>query len=168
MFDSTMDVCQMKQEILTFCNKLSINRKLSARLGRVKTKFLSDMIYGMIATGSVILSDIADSLREPIQKKNTLERLPRGLKNRTRTELFKAHCRAFAAGRFLRNLLFWQEQYRCRESLSARSSACYNGNGGCKFGNDRQENPRIEKEERLEPKDARRAYRHTGIHVVAL
>jgi hypothetical protein len=73
MFNSTTDVYQMKREILTFCNKLS------ARLGRVKTKFLSDMIYGMIASESVILSNIADALKEPIGKINTVDRLSRQL-----------------------------------------------------------------------------------------
>jgi hypothetical protein len=64
---------KLKREILTFCNKLS------ARLGRVKIKFLSDMIYGMITSRSVILSDVADALKELVKKKNTLDRLSRQL-----------------------------------------------------------------------------------------
>ena len=73
MSNSTTDVYQMKREIITFCNKLSVN------LGRVKTKFLSDTIYGMIASESVILSNIADALKEPIGKINTVDRLSRQL-----------------------------------------------------------------------------------------
>jgi hypothetical protein len=52
------------------------------------------MIYGMTASGSVILSDIADALKEPIKKKNTVDRLSRqlskGIIRKVRGEYFKA------------------------------------------------------------------------------
>ncbi len=59
----------MKREILTFSNKFSQG------LSRPKKKFVADMAYGMLASNSCLLSDIADTLHEDIKKKNTIERL---------------------------------------------------------------------------------------------
>jgi hypothetical protein len=78
----------MKREILTFCNKLS------KPLGRVNAKFLADMLYGMTASGSVLLSNIADVLKEPVKKKNTIgrlsQRLSRGVIPKVHGAYFKA------------------------------------------------------------------------------
>lgn len=59
----------MKRGILTFSNKLSKG------LTRPKKKFTADMTYGILASNSCLLSDIADTLHEDIKKKNTIERL---------------------------------------------------------------------------------------------
>ena len=46
---------------------------------RDKQKFSADMIYGLLAARSCVLSDIAHELQEPIRKKNTIDRLSRQL-----------------------------------------------------------------------------------------
>jgi hypothetical protein len=74
MYDSTTETYTAKREILTYADKLS------AGLSRPDQKFVSDMIYGMIASGSVLLSDISDVLKEDIEKGNTVERLSKHLK----------------------------------------------------------------------------------------
>jgi hypothetical protein len=51
---STTDTYQMKREILNFSNKIS--RELS----KPKRKFTADITYGMLASGSCLLTDVAD------------------------------------------------------------------------------------------------------------
>lgn len=65
----TTDTYTMKREIINFSNKLSKN------LTRPQQKLVADMTYGILASESCLLSDIADNLHENIKKKNTIERL---------------------------------------------------------------------------------------------
>jgi len=74
MNDFTTETYTAKREILTYAEKLSEG------FSRPNQKFVSDMIYGMIASESVLLSDISDVLKEDIEKGNTVERLSRHLK----------------------------------------------------------------------------------------
>ena len=74
MRHSTTDTYQLKREILTFSKKMSRNTPKDIR------KFTADMLYGILASKSCILSHFADALKEDIQKKNTVERLSRKLK----------------------------------------------------------------------------------------
>ena len=69
----TTDTYETKQKILNFVKKLSV------RLGQVETKFIADMIYGLLTSGSVLICDIAEALQEEIKKINTEERLCRNL-----------------------------------------------------------------------------------------
>ena len=73
MNDFTTETYTAKREILTYAEKLSLG------LCRPDKKFVSDMIYGTMASGSVLLSDIADVLKEDIHKDNTIERLSKHL-----------------------------------------------------------------------------------------
>lgn len=66
---STTNTYTMKREILNFSNKFSKD------LTKPNKKFVADMTYGMLASNSCLLSDIADTLHEDIKKKNTIERL---------------------------------------------------------------------------------------------
>lgn len=66
---STTDTYSMKREILTFSNKFSKGLKKPQR------KFVADLTYGMLASRSCLLSDVADALHETAKKKNTIERL---------------------------------------------------------------------------------------------
>jgi hypothetical protein len=70
----TKETYSAKREIVTF------SKKLSDGFSRPHAKFVTDMMYGMIASGSIVLSDIADSLKEGIHKDNTIERLSLHLK----------------------------------------------------------------------------------------
>ena len=73
MINSTTVTYEIKHKILNFANKLT------HVAGKVQAKFVSDMIYGLIKSKSVLLSDISDALMEPIKKNNTIERLSNNL-----------------------------------------------------------------------------------------
>lgn len=63
----------MKREIINFSNKLSEG------LSRPERKFYTDMTYGMLASCSCLLTDIAQVLQEDILKINVVDRLSRHL-----------------------------------------------------------------------------------------
>ena len=73
MLNSTSKTYTLKREILTFSNKIS--RKLS----KPEKKFTADMVYGMLASKSCLLTDIVDQLHENTKKVNSVERLTRHL-----------------------------------------------------------------------------------------
>ena len=73
MLNSTSNTYQLKRDILTFSNKIS--RKLS----KPEKKFTADMVYGMLASESCLLTDIVDQLHEDTKKVNSVERLTRHL-----------------------------------------------------------------------------------------
>ncbi|MDI9413508.1 MAG: hypothetical protein QM401_08030 [Bacillota bacterium] len=73
MINSTTVTYEIKRKILNFANKLT------HVAGKVQAKFVSDMIYGLIKSKSVLLSDISDALMEPIKKIDTIERLSNNL-----------------------------------------------------------------------------------------
>ena len=73
MINSTSVTYQMKREILTFSNKISKS------LSKPERKFAADMTYGMLASGSCLLTDIVDQLHENSKKVNSVERLTRHL-----------------------------------------------------------------------------------------
>ena len=74
MNNFTTETYTAKREILTYAEKLSEG------LSRPNKKFVSDMVYGMLASESVLLSAIADALKEDIDKGNTVDRLSKHLK----------------------------------------------------------------------------------------
>ena len=69
----TSNTYQMKREILNF------SKKISRTLSKPERKFAADMIYGMLAGGSCLLTDIVDQLHEPSKKINVVDRLSRHL-----------------------------------------------------------------------------------------
>ena len=73
MLNSTSITYQMKREILTFSNKIS------RKLAKPEKKFIADMVYGMLASESCLLTDITDQLHENTKKVNSVERLTRHL-----------------------------------------------------------------------------------------
>lgn len=60
---------QLKREILSFSNKIS------KCLSKPDRKFFADMLYGILASRSCLLTDISDKLLEPYKKINTVDRL---------------------------------------------------------------------------------------------
>lgn len=70
----TTDTYETKRTLLNFCEKLCTN------VSQVESKFVKDMIYGILSSESILISDIAESLSEDIKKINTEERLCRNLK----------------------------------------------------------------------------------------
>ena len=77
MLHSTSITYQMKRKILTFSNKIS------RHLSNPEKKFTADITYGILASGSCLLTDVADSLHEPSKKINTVDRLSRHLEKGT-------------------------------------------------------------------------------------
>ena len=73
MLNSTSNTYTLKREILTFSNKISKN------LSKPDRKFTADMTYGILASGSCLLTDVVDQLHEPAKKVNSVERLTRHL-----------------------------------------------------------------------------------------
>ena len=69
----TTNTYTLKREILTFSNKIS------RQLSKPDRKFTADMTYGMLASGSCLLTDIVDQLHETSKKVNSVERLTRHL-----------------------------------------------------------------------------------------
>lgn len=75
MANFTSNTYQMKREILTF------SRKFSRHLSKPDIKFTANMTYGILASGSCLLTDIVDQLHESSKKVNSVERLTRHLNN---------------------------------------------------------------------------------------
>ena len=85
MLNSTTNTYSLKREILSFSNKFS--RSLS----KPDRKFSADMTYGMLASGSCLLTDITDQLHESSKKINTVDRLSRHLSKGTPESALKAY-----------------------------------------------------------------------------
>lgn len=69
MNNFTTNTYEMKREILNF------SKKITNGLDKPTTKFVSDMLYGIEKSNSILFSEIARSLKERIKLKNTIERL---------------------------------------------------------------------------------------------
>ena len=77
MANSTSITYHLKRKILTFTNKIS------RRLSKPDRKFTADMVYGILAARSCLLTDISDQLHETAQKANTVKRLSNHLSEGT-------------------------------------------------------------------------------------
>lgn len=73
MTHSTTNTFKMKREILKFVEKISKDDY------RPQKKFLADIVYGMLASGSCLLTEVAQELCEDSQKINVVDRLSRHL-----------------------------------------------------------------------------------------
>ena len=77
MVNFTLNTYQMKREILNFTNKIS------EHVSKPEKKFTADITYGMLASGSCLLTEVADQLHEPSKKINIVDRLSRHLEKGT-------------------------------------------------------------------------------------
>ena len=73
MLNSTSITFQMKREILSFSNKIS------KKLSKPDKKFTADITYGILASGSCLLTDVVDRLHEKAKKVNAVDRLTKHL-----------------------------------------------------------------------------------------
>ena len=73
----TSNTYTLKRKILAFTNKISKN------LSKPERKFTADITYGMLASGSCLLTDVCDQLHEPSKKINVVDRLSRHLEKGT-------------------------------------------------------------------------------------
>lgn len=85
MANFTSNTYQMKRDILTFSNKIS------KKLSKPERKFIADMNYGILASGSCLLTDIVDQLHEPSKKINSVDRLSRHLSKGIPREALKSY-----------------------------------------------------------------------------
>lgn len=85
MVNFTSNTYQLKREILSFSNKIS------RHLSKPDIKFTADMTYGMLASGSCLLTDIAHQLHEPSRKINIVDRLSRHLSKGTPKDALKTY-----------------------------------------------------------------------------
>ena len=69
MNNFTTNTYEMKRDILNF------SKQISNSLNKPTTKFISDMIYGIEKSNSILFSEIARSLKEDNKLKNVIERL---------------------------------------------------------------------------------------------
>lgn len=77
MTNFTSNTYALKRKILTFTNKISNH------LSKPEKKFVADITYGMLASGSCLLTDVVDQLHEPSKKINIVDRLSRHLNKGT-------------------------------------------------------------------------------------
>lgn len=70
---STTETFKMKREILNYSGKIS------APLRKPDRKFFADMLYGILASGSCLLSEITQELHESTKKINVVDRLSQHL-----------------------------------------------------------------------------------------
>ena len=70
MLYSTTNTYSLKREILSF------KKKISRNLPKPDKKFIAHMNYGIIASGSYLLTDIVDPLHEPSKKAILLTAFP--------------------------------------------------------------------------------------------
>ncbi len=73
MVNFTSNTYILKRKILTF------TKKFSRKLSKPERKFTADITYGMLASGSCLLTDICDQLHEPSKKINVVDRLSKHL-----------------------------------------------------------------------------------------
>ena len=83
MFNSTTNVYATKREIVTF------SKKLVQEENRVESKFVTQSIYGILKSGSIVLKKIGTALNEGINIKNTIDRLSRNLQKPMSPEIQK-------------------------------------------------------------------------------
>ncbi|MGN1379208.1 MAG: transposase [Bacilli bacterium] len=69
MNNFTTNTYEMKRDILNF------SKKITNGLDKPTTKFVSEMLYGIEKSNSILFSEIARALKEKIKLKNTIERL---------------------------------------------------------------------------------------------
>jgi len=75
MVDYNIIGSNLKRKIIRF------SEEVSSALSRPKFKFISQMIYGILASGSCLLSEIGRKLDEKTSLKKIIDRLSRNLKD---------------------------------------------------------------------------------------
>ena len=85
MANFTSNTYTLKRKILSFSNKISGN------LSKPERKFTADITYGILASGSCLLTDICDQLHEPSKKINVVDRLSRHLEKGTPASAVSAY-----------------------------------------------------------------------------
>lgn len=85
MAHSITDTYKMKREILNF------TRIFPGSLSASDAKFFADMMYGILASQSCLLTKIAHALQEKTKKAYTVDRLPDHLKDGVNVKAMAAY-----------------------------------------------------------------------------
>lgn len=85
MVHFTSNTYTLKRKIINFSNKIS------KRLSKPEKKFTADITYGMLASGSCLLTDVVDQLHEPSKKINIVDRLSRHLEKGIPASAFSSY-----------------------------------------------------------------------------
>lgn len=73
MNNCTMNTYEMKRDIVNFSEKISKN------CDKPTSKFVIDMVYGILKSKDILLSSISEALQEKTKKANTIDRLSNNL-----------------------------------------------------------------------------------------
>lgn len=87
MFNSTTDVYATKRKTVNF------GKSLVPAENRVESKFVTQSIYGILRSGSIILKKMATALDEPIKITNTIDRLSQHLNRPLSEDINKNYVR---------------------------------------------------------------------------
>jgi len=71
----TKFIYEMKRKVTNF------SKIITKQLSKPKSKFIAQMIYGLLQSQSVLLSEISRAQKENILLKKSIERLSRNLEN---------------------------------------------------------------------------------------
>ena len=105
----TSNTYTLKRKILAFTNKISKN------LSKPERKFTADITYGMLASGSCLLTDVCDQLHEPSKKINVVDRLSRHLEKGTPRPSLSAYLQQMCFTKTkTKKLTFPMSKYRLR------------------------------------------------------
>ena len=69
MNNFTMNCYEMKRDIFNF------SKKITNGLSKPESKFITDILFGISRSGSILISEISRSLKENIKLGYTIERL---------------------------------------------------------------------------------------------
>ncbi|WP_041607575.1 hypothetical protein [Halobacteroides halobius] len=75
MINYTKLIYQLKRKLSTFSDKITKN------LSKPKSKFIFQILYGLLESQSILLSEISRALKEDITLKKVIDRLSRNCKN---------------------------------------------------------------------------------------
>ncbi len=95
MANFTSNTYQMKRKILTFTNK--ITRPLS----KPEKKFTADITYGILASGSCLLTDVVGLLHASSKKINVVDRLSKHPEKGTPASAAASYLQQLKNGRLL-------------------------------------------------------------------
>jgi len=90
--DTSRIATRLRQQVMKFSGEVSVG------LGKVAQRFVAEMVYGIQASQSVVLTEIARTLEEPISIKKTEERLSRNLQRKELEKTVQANVTRKAAG----------------------------------------------------------------------
>ena len=85
MNNFTTETYRMKRKIMNFSDKITEGTN------KTQKKFIKDLMYGIVASKSILLADIADSLKEKTKKINTVDRLSRNLEKTISPSVTKSY-----------------------------------------------------------------------------